>query len=347
MTAGRLTIAVAALMWLAGLAVAQAPDRSPRPVPRPGLSPPQIAIAKPTAPQPRPNSAWNSLRALEAIETADPGRLSAPALPPLRPSPETSRVQVFTGGGMRPAPRPWLDRTRPAGPVAARQPAPATPTVRQLASTVPVLRSPRPVQRPANLQRRAAVHASGLAQATAPARSATEGGLCGDPAIRGRVLPPIQGRLPGCSVANPVQVTEVSGIRLSTPSTMNCETAQALNTWARQGAIPAIGRLGGGIAQFRVASHYSCRTRNSRPGARISEHGKGKAIDISGMRLRNGVDVTVLNGWRDPTQSPILRRMWRAACGPFGTVLGPDSDRFHLDHFHLDTASYRSGAYCR
>ena len=32
---------------------------------------------------------------------------------------------------------------------------------------------------------------------------------------------------------------------------------------------------------------------------------------------------------------------------PFGTVLGPNSDRFHRDHFHFDMASYSSGAYCR
>jgi hypothetical protein len=39
--------------------------------------------------------------------------------------------------------------------------------------------------------------------------------------------------------------------------------------------------------------------------------------------------------------------MHKAACGPFGTVLGPNSNRFHQDHFHFDTARYRSGSYCR
>ena len=42
-----------------------------------------------------------------------------------------------------------------------------------------------------------------------------------------------------------------------------------------------------------------------------------------------------------------MRKMHRTACGPFGTVLGPDSDRFHRDHFHFDTAKYRSGPFCR
>ena len=34
--------------------------------------------------------------------------------------------------------------------------------------------------------------------------------------------------------------------------------------------------------------------------------------------------MTVLRGWRDGTQGPILRQMHKAACGPFGTVLGRD-----------------------
>jgi hypothetical protein len=42
-----------------------------------------------------------------------------------------------------------------------------------------------------------------------------------------------------------------------------------------------------------------------------------------------------------------MRRMHRGACGPFGTVLGPEADRYHQDHFHFDTARYRSGSYCR
>jgi hypothetical protein len=28
-------------------------------------------------------------------------------------------------------------------------------------------------------------------------------------------------------------------------------------------------------------------------------------------------------------------------------VLGPNANSFHRDHFHFDTARYRSGSYCR
>ena len=104
---------------------------------------------------------------------------------------------------------------------------------------------------------------------------------------------------------------------------------------------------GGGLKELRVAAHYACRTRNNRKGGKISEHGKGRAIDISGFELADGRTITVLKGWRARRSSKAMRRMHQGACGPFGTVLGPESDRFHQDHFHFDTARYRSGSYCR
>ena len=57
--------------------------------------------------------------------------------------------------------------------------------------------------------------------------------------------------------------------------------------------------------------------------------------------------MTLLTDWNSADDGAQLRQMWRAACGPFGTVLGPEANRFHRDHFHFDTARYRSGSYCR
>ncbi len=92
---------------------------------------------------------------------------------------------------------------------------------------------------------------------------------------------------------------------------------------------------------------YACRTRNSQPGARISEHAKGRAIDIAAFKLHDGNELSVQDDWGKGRRGRVLRRLHESACGPFGTVLGPKSDRHHQDHFHFDTASYRSGAYCR
>jgi len=173
------------------------------------------------------------------------------------------------------------------------------------------------------------------------------GSVCGVPGIKGEALPPISNRVNGCGLENPVRVTEVAGLALSAPAVIDCNTARALHNWADRGAIPVVGRRGGGLTGLQVAASYTCRTRNSQAGARISEHGRGRAVDISALILANGERITVEEGWGRGQDGRILRRLHRAACGPFGTVLGPESDVFHRDHFHFDTARYRSGAYCR
>lgn len=177
--------------------------------------------------------------------------------------------------------------------------------------------------------------------------ASSAGSICGVPGIAGTKIAPVKGRISGCGIADPVRVTSVDGVLLSQPATIDCQTAVALRDWVRDGVRPAIGKSGGGVASVQVAAHYACRTRNNRPGAKISEHGKGRAIDISAIGLADGSRITVLDGWRNRAQGPILKKIWRAACGPFGTVLGPDGDKYHQDHFHLDTARYRSGSYCR
>lgn len=197
-------------------------------------------------------------------------------------------------------------------------------------------RSLRPVARP-----------TGARGAKAAKRQPKRGSVCRDRSIRGKEIGPVAGKLTGCGVSEAVRITEVAGVTLSQPSVMDCDTAQALKTWIDKGLKPAVKRRGGGVSKLKIAAHYSCRTRNSRKGAKISEHGKGKAIDISAVILQNGEVLSVLKDWNKRREGKILKKAHRAACGPFGTVLGPDADRYHRDHFHFDTARYRSGSYCR
>ncbi|SIS80959.1 extensin-like domain-containing protein [Phaeovulum vinaykumarii] len=179
-----------------------------------------------------------------------------------------------------------------------------------------------------------------------PPRAARSAGvLCGTAGIEGVRVPAIPGKIRGCGLVDGVKVSAVSGIRLAPAAIMDCRTARALKTWVDRGIVPAVGRRGGGLAGLEIAAHYACRTRNNQPGAKVSEHGRGRAIDVSGLRLANGQVITVLRGWR--SEPRILKAVHRAACGPFGTVLGPKSDRFHQDHIHVDTARSRSGPYCR
>jgi len=173
------------------------------------------------------------------------------------------------------------------------------------------------------------------------------GAVCGDLSIQGAEVGRVKGRISECGIENAVSVTSVSGVRLSVKSTMDCGTAQALKTWIDSSAKPALSKKGGGLSQIKVAAHYACRRRNNAKTGKISEHGKGRAIDISAFRLADGSEITVLKGWNARSSRKALRRMHADACGPFGTVLGPKANRYHLDHFHFDTARYRSGSYCR
>ncbi|MEO1536508.1 MAG: extensin family protein [Pseudomonadota bacterium] len=179
------------------------------------------------------------------------------------------------------------------------------------------------------------------------ALTACSGGSA-DTVTRGGLVAEKIGTIPGpgaCGVPNAYRVTEVAGVALSQPATIRLATAERLNGWMRNHAIPILGRRGGGLVGIQVAAHYACRTRNSRPAARLSEHSKGNAIDISAFILADGSRISVTE-WRG-SSGRLLKRLHASACGPFGTVLGPDADRHHQDHFHFDIADHRGGAYCR
>ena len=239
-----------------------------------------------------------------------------------------------------------------AGPVFAQAPETspwpvprpdARPDAAVILGDMPGLRaSLRPVARPVGTLRMATASAPG------PSRLRTGAGLCGNPTIVGRTTEPVMGNTSGCFILNPVKVLAVEGVQLSHPITVDCPTAQALADRVRTGVKPVFGNRGGGVAVLQVVGSYSCRTRNSQPGARLSEHARGRAVDISGFRMFDGQLVSVLQGWRKRSTQDDLRKIHALACGPFGTVLGPNADSHHQDHFHVDTANRRGGgSYCR
>lgn len=230
--------------------------------------------------------------------------------------------------GQRPIARPDLQTTETALVRPQIRPADGRP----INTTAPAI-SQRPTTRPPAVTRAAEQHAAALRR----------GQVCGDPAIQGETVGRVNGR-GRCGIENAVRVRSVAGITLQPAATIDCPTATALKRWITTGALPA---TNGQATSLRVVSHYACRNRNASSTGRLSEHAFGKAIDIAGIGLKSGREISVLTGWTSSRDRDALRTMWRAACGPFGTVLGPNANRFHRDHFHFDTASYRSGPYCR
>lgn len=278
-------------------------------------------------PKPRPG-------ATSEVVVGDPLALVHPKA---RPSGWAKPVAVVTANApvaaIRPMPRPAAEVRTPVVLVSA------TPAV------LPILATVAPPDRPENLMRLTTVSAV-LQRPPEPEAPVMEGALCGDPKIKGELIAPIVSTNNACGLEDGVKITSVAGIRLSPAAEVDCQTARAFRGWVEDTVVPSVGRLGGGLEKLQIAGSYSCRPRNNQRGNKISEHGKGHAIDVAALFLENGAVISVLKDWGRGRQGKILKAIRRAACGPFTTVLGPGSDRFHRDHLHLDTARGR-GPYCK
>lgn len=321
------------ISMLAGGVLAEGLGRSQRPLARPTevVVPilafgPEVAAVLPLAAAQRPRHRPEAMAlpaASAPVAIADlAGNLAAPVRPRARPATliaapaPVAQASLAPTGAFAPWPRP---QARPEVLIAAASPAPA--------KGWGLFRASSPRSQPD--------------QQTALPR---QGSVCSDRAIRGTELAPITSSTRGCGIAAPVRVTSVAGVALDPAPTLDCATAQALREWVDKGLQPAFGR--NPVVGLTVAADYSCRTRNNKRGAKISEHGRGKAIDISGFVLADGSARTVEDDWRGRSGKPV-KAAYQSACGIFGTTLGPGSDGYHENHLHFDTASYRSGAYCR
>lgn len=128
-----------------------------------------------------------------------------------------------------------------------------------------------------------------------------------------------------------------------------CAVGAALQLWLRRGVQPAAEEiLGSRIETIEHLGTYSCRRLYGREDGRWSEHATGNAIDISAFVLEDGRRISVRADWDDKGDAGrFLREARDAACGTFGTVLSPDYNAAHADHFHLDQASRGFGGVCR
>ena len=116
--------------------------------------------------------------------------------------------------------------------------------------------------------------------------------------------------------------------------------AEAVAEWVRDDVGAAAAELGAPLASITGYDSYECRPRNNIAGAKLSEHGKGNALDVGSVKLRNGATFNLT----DPSVSrPFREQMRTLACARFTTVLGPGSDGYHNDHIHLDLAARSHG----
>ncbi|MHA7818188.1 MAG: extensin-like domain-containing protein [Erythrobacter sp.] len=143
--------------------------------------------------------------------------------------------------------------------------------------------------------------------------------------------------------------TQLSSFPLApnTPPT-TCAVAIAMELWRVRSVEPAARDIfGSELAGIEHLGAFSCRRLYGSAEGPWSEHATGNAIDIAGFSLADGRRIRVLGDWDGETQeAQFLRRVRDDACDVFATVLSPDYNTAHADHFHLDQDGRWAGV-CR
>jgi hypothetical protein len=158
-----------------------------------------------------------------------------------------------------------------------------------------------------------------------------------------------------CGVQSPLHVTAIGPVKLGTKATMTCGMATALAALMPDATKAASDILGSPLVALETGSGYECRNRNGDASGKLSQHAFANALDIAVFKLADGRSVAVGADWphlaqtagegarpeppqqRATTpQARFLVAVHQAACGLFTTVLGPDANAAHHDHFHLD-----------
>ncbi len=147
-----------------------------------------------------------------------------------------------------------------------------------------------------------------------------------------------------CGAQRPFEMSAAGSgrVTLRPTATLRCPMVPAVERWVQMHVEPAArAHLGSPIVEVKVAASYSCRAINHVSGGKLSEHGHANALDVSEFWLADGRKVNVKSGWYgDVRERGFLRAVHRGACGEFTTVLGPEADAMHRDHFHMDLARH-------
>lgn len=150
----------------------------------------------------------------------------------------------------------------------------------------------------------------------------------------------------GCSAVGAVRLASLRSdggmLQISNLGPVTCPLANTLSGWARFGvdrAARAI--LGSPLVRIETMGSYACR--NVAGTSRLSAHASANAVDVSGFVLADGRRITVLRDWdsEDPQIRAFLATIRTSACKRFGTVLSPQYNAAHRDHFHLEVGGDR------
>lgn len=154
----------------------------------------------------------------------------------------------------------------------------------------------------------------------------------------------------GCSTLGAVQMHALAGddgqLSVSNLGPVTCPVSAAFAAWARFGVDRAARQIfDSPLASIQTMGSFACR--NVAGTSRRSGHARADAIDVGSFVLADGRRISVQNGWTGSAKErEFLRLVQRSACRRFGTVLGPDYNAAHRDHFHVEGV-IEGNSYCR
>ena len=153
----------------------------------------------------------------------------------------------------------------------------------------------------------------------------------------------------GCHIIDAVKLMDI-GTPTANLGAMTCPLAATFAGWARYAVRPAARLyLGSEVVRIETFGTYACRDVRGTGGTiagKRSEHAHANAVDVSAFVLADGRRVSVLGDWRaDGQTAQFLRVIHQSACKRFPTVLSPNYNEAHRDHFHFDMGG--KGGYCR
>ena len=149
---------------------------------------------------------------------------------------------------------------------------------------------------------------------------------------------PDRNRGHSCSTIGTVRLDEI-GVPVSGLGAMRCGLAEEFTQWVRNAVAPAAYQiLGSQLVKVETYGSYACRDTIGTGTAHLSGHAIANAVDVAAFDLADGRRISVLDDWHssDPRVRAFMQTIHASACKRFGTVLSPDYNSAHKNHFHLE-----------
>jgi hypothetical protein len=152
-------------------------------------------------------------------------------------------------------------------------------------------------------------------------------------------MSPLGGR-GSCGLEHPFKISAAlnGSVAVSPPAIINCPMTASVDRWMMRSVQPAAAAyFRSRVVEIHQIASYGCRTRDNL-GVKLSEHAFGNALDVADFRLADGREISVVGDWwrGGAAARAFLEAAFAGACAEFDTVLGPGSDPYHSNHFHLD-----------